>query len=128
MDNDSSSRHGDTSVLIVDDAPAFRDVARQLLERRGYVVVGEADCAAQALKLADELCPDAVLLDIRLPDGTGFQVSAALARRDPAPAVLLTSTETNVPSYALMEHSRARGFVGKTQLASTDLTRFWPSP
>lgn len=114
--------------MIVDDAPAFRQVARELLARRGYAVVGEADCAAAALDLCEQLVPDAVLLDVRLPDGTGFQVSALLTVRDDAPAVLLVSAEADLGSYALVDRSGARGLVAKAHLAATDLTTFWPSP
>jgi len=115
-------------VLIVDDAPSFRRVARELLERRGYAVVGEADSAAAALDLCDELVPDAVLLDVRLPDGTGFQVSALLSVRQDAPAVLLVSADEDLRSYALVDQSGARGLVAKAQLAAIDLATFWPSP
>jgi DNA-binding NarL/FixJ family response regulator len=114
--------------LIVDDAPSFRRVARELLERRGYAVVGEADSAAAALDLCDELVPDAVLLDVRLPDGTGFQVSALLSVRQDAPAVLLVSADEDLRSYALVDQSGARGLVAKAQLAAIDLATFWPSP
>jgi DNA-binding NarL/FixJ family response regulator len=115
-------------VLIVDDAPSFRRAARELLERRGYAVVGEADSAAAALDLCDELVPDAVLLDVRLPDGTGFQVSALLTVREDAPAVLLVSADEDLRSYALVDQSGARGLVAKAQLSAIDLATFWPSP
>lgn len=116
------------SVLIVDDARPFRRVARDLLERRGYTVVGEADSAATALRLAERLAPDAVLLDVSLRDADGFQVSSILTGADPSPAVLLTSTDVELASYARLTTSGARGLVGKGQLAMTDLGRFWPRP
>jgi DNA-binding NarL/FixJ family response regulator len=115
-------------VLIVDDASQFRQAARELLERRGYVVVGEADCARTALDLAAELVPDAILLDVRLPDGTGFQLSAILTMSEPAPAVLLITSDLSLGSDELLKVSGARGLVGKAQLARTDLGRFWPRP
>lgn len=114
-------------VLIVDDAPLFRDVARELLERRGYTVVGEADSAASALEARDRLRPDAVLVDIRLPDGDGFELAAALTRADPELAVLLMSADREMPSPARVQDSGALGFVLKTRLAATDLEQFWPS-
>ena len=48
MPADSLLRPARVSVLIVDDAAAVRNAERVLLERRGYSVVGEADCAASA--------------------------------------------------------------------------------
>jgi DNA-binding NarL/FixJ family response regulator len=113
-------------VLIVDDAPIFREVARELLERRGYTVVGEADSAASAIEAVARLAPDAVLVDIRLPDGDGFELSAALTRAHPELAVLLASADRVAPTPARVQASGARGFVLKSRLAATDLTQFWP--
>jgi DNA-binding NarL/FixJ family response regulator len=115
-------------VLIVDDSSCFRSAARALLERRGYEVVGEAATAAAAFEEARALNPAAVLLDVSLPDGTGFAVSARLTHRTPAIAVLLTSTEDFSSCYGLAEECGARGFVLKSQLAGCDLERFWPRP
>ena len=58
-------------VLIVDDHKPFRAVARELLEGAGYVVGGEAADAAEALAAVAADAPDAVLLDVQLPDRDG---------------------------------------------------------
>ena len=113
-------------MLIVDDSSCFRSAARSLLERRGYEVVGEADTAAAAFEQARVLQPAAVLLDVLLPDGTGFGIAARLTHRCPALAVLLTSAEDFSSCYGLAEECGARGFVLKSQLAGCDLNRFWP--
>jgi DNA-binding NarL/FixJ family response regulator len=113
-------------VLIVDDAALFRDVARELLERRGYEVVGEAGTAAAAVQMTEQLAPDAALVDIRLPDGDGFALTAALLDARPGLAVLLTSADRVPPDPAGVRASGARGFVLKSQLAATDLAQFWP--
>ncbi len=65
-------------ALIVDDHPSFRRTARVLLESEGFEVVGEAENGAQALRLAVELQPDFILLDVQLPDYDGFEVTARL--------------------------------------------------
>jgi CheY-like chemotaxis protein len=118
------------TVLIVDDAAVIRRLARELLERRGYTVVAEADCAASALILADSLMPDAVLLDVRLPDADGFEVSAAMtsASANGTPAVLLMTADPQFRHYTMIERSGARGLVAKADLAGTDLRAFWPAP
>jgi DNA-binding NarL/FixJ family response regulator len=113
-------------VLIIDDAPVFREVAREVLERRGYVVAGEADSAASAVEAVARLAPDAVLVDVRLRDGDGFELSAALTRAHPELAVLLASADRVPPSPERVQACGARGFVLKSRLASTDLTQFWP--
>jgi DNA-binding NarL/FixJ family response regulator len=114
-------------ILIVDDAPVFRCVVRELLERRGYVVAGEADCGADALDLVQRLDPDAVLLDVHLPDETGFEVAARLAQARPGLPVLLTSADFDRNFYALADLAGARGFVPKSELAQVEFTMFWPS-
>jgi CheY-like chemotaxis protein len=118
------------TVLIVDDAAVVRRLARELLERRGYTVVAEADCAATALNLADSLMPDAVLLDVRLPDADGFEVAAAITSgsANGAPAVLLMTADPQLAYYAMLDRSGACGLVSKADLAATDLNAFWPAP
>ena len=78
-------------VLIVDDHEPFRAVARELLERPGFVVAGEAADAAGALAAVARETPDAVLLDVQLPDNDGFSVARAL-RVAGGPAVVLISS------------------------------------
>jgi DNA-binding NarL/FixJ family response regulator len=112
-------------VLIVDDVRSFRRAVRELLERRGYEVVAEADSAAAAIDAVERLELDAVLLDIDLRDANGFDVCAYLTRAHPELAVLLMSAvdENRLPFVGV---SGARGFVPKSQLASVEFARFWP--
>jgi DNA-binding response OmpR family regulator len=65
------------TVLIVDDHRAFRASARKLLELDGFEVV-EAEDAASGAALARELEPELVLLDVALPDASGFDVADQL--------------------------------------------------
>ena len=126
--NSADSRHALVRVLIVDDSAPFRAVVRDLLTRRGYLVVGEADTAAHAVEAAERLTPDAVLLDVHLPDGCGFEVSAVLTDADPDLAVLLTSSDEASASALRIGASGARGFVLKCCLAKTPLEPFWQTP
>jgi DNA-binding NarL/FixJ family response regulator len=79
-------------VLLVDDQEGFRAVARDLLTHAGFDVVGEAGTADQALRSERRLRPDVVLLDVRLPDGSGLDVATEMTGRDQAPSVVLVST------------------------------------
>ena len=113
-------------MLIVDDHPSFRTVARELLVARGYAVAGEATCGAEALAAAERLAPDAVLLDVRLGDDSGHDVARALSLLDDAPAVLLVSVLDDVDGDERALACGARGFLLKAGLAMADLGRFWP--
>jgi DNA-binding NarL/FixJ family response regulator len=115
-------------VLIVDDQPSFRDLARHVLDQRGYAVVGEASCSATAVEAALRLQPDAVLLDIHLGDESGFEVASALGRACPQAAVLLVSNRDYGHCRERLRFSGARGFLLKSRLASVELAAFWPSP
>ena len=115
-------------VLIVDDVAVFREAASELVQRRGYTVAGEADSAATAVEAAARLRPDAVLLDLRLPDGNGIKVSAVLTRAHPGLAILLMSVDPVSPSAEEIRACGAQGFVRKSRLAATDLSQYWPAP
>lgn len=109
-----------TRVLIVDDHPPFRAVARELLESAGYVVAGEAADAAEALAAVAATSPDAVLLDVQLPDRDGFAVAKALAVAD-GPAVVLISSRDAEDYGRRVKGSGARGFIPKSKLSAATL-------
>ena len=110
-------------LLIVDDNPRFRGLARRLLEGEGYDIVGEVGTAGDALVATRELSPEVVLLDVSLPDGSGFDVAAAIARECPEAAVLLTSTHGRGDFEQLAESCGARGFVPKDELSGREVAR-----
>ena len=106
------------TVLVVDDHPSFRASARAVLESEGFDVVGEAADGASALAAVAELGPEVVLLDVQLPDMTGFDVCAALASRNgSAPVVILVSSRDANDYGDLVAASGARGFVPKAELS-----------
>jgi len=112
-------------VLVVDDDPRFRELAREVLEFRGCRVVGEAGTGAAARLAAGRLAPDAVLLDVRLPDESGFEVCAALTEARRAPAVLLVSA-TDYGACEVVARCGAQGFALKSDLVAIELARYWP--
>jgi CheY-like chemotaxis protein len=119
---------GPVCVLIVDDSPPFRRAARELLQRRGYVVVGEVGTAAAALNAVGRISPDALLVDVGLPDGCGFELTRVLVRAQPDLAVLLMSANDPPAAKERVRASGARGFVLKSYLAGAPLERFWRTP
>ncbi len=108
------------SVLIVDDEGAFRAHARRLLSLRGFEVVGQAGDGADAMRLARALKPNAVLLDVNLPDADGIDVARRLARLPSPPRVLLTSADADV-SPELVSECGAAAFIPKAELSESDL-------
>ena len=106
------------SVLIVDDHPSFRASARAMLESAGFDVVAESADGTSALARVDELEPDVVLLDVQLPDMSGFDVCDALRRRNGAsPLVVLVSSRDECDYGDLVSSCGARGFLPKAELS-----------
>jgi CheY-like chemotaxis protein len=112
------------TVLIVDDHPSFRASARLLLEAEGFAVVGEAEDGAQAVRLAHELRPDVVLLDVQLPDRDGFAVIPDLGVDGHVPCVVLVSSRDECDYGSLIGDSGACGFIAKAELSGPGLAAF----
>lgn len=103
--------------LIVDDNAHFLAAARDLLEREGLVVVGVASTSAEALRLAEELRPDAILVDVDLGEESGFDLAQRLSADGVAPVVLI-SAYAESELVDLITASPAVGFVSKSELSA----------
>ncbi len=77
-------------ILVVDDSAAHRMLLRSVFELEG-ADVREASTAAAALNAINEVRLDLVLLDVRLPDGNGFDVLAHIRRTTNIPALFVTA-------------------------------------
>ena len=106
-------------VLIIDDYAPFRSLARELMERRGFEVVGEADRASSGRESCRAGRARCLLLDVRLPDGNGFEVCRALTGANPSLKVLIVSADAHHPHDA--NKSGAVGFLPKSRLPAADL-------
>lgn len=100
---------------MVDDHAAFRASARRLLELTGYEVVAEAGDGASGLALVRELQPELVLLDVALPDMSGFDVADALVGS--RSAVVLVSSRDPADLGRRASQSGAVGFIPKDRLS-----------
>ena len=112
-------------VLIVDDNRLFLDAARGLLERQGLRVVGVAATSAEALRRAEELRPEVVLVDITLGGESGFELARRLAEhhRGGGPVVILISTHSAADFAGPIADSPAAGFVPKRELSADAIRR-----
>jgi DNA-binding NarL/FixJ family response regulator len=105
--------------LIVDDNRAFLEAAGSLLDREGMTVVGLVSTTAEALRQADELRPDVVLVDIMLGGESGFELARRLAQAESPSTVILISTHANADFADLIAEAPAAGFVSKSELSAS---------
>jgi DNA-binding NarL/FixJ family response regulator len=114
-------------LLIVDDHPSFRASARAILEADGFTVVGEADNGASALDAVAALAPDVVLLDVQLPDTSGFDLCAQIgAGSNGGPLVVLVSSRDAADYGPQVAASGAIGFVPKADLSGEAVAALLP--
>jgi DNA-binding NarL/FixJ family response regulator len=107
------------SVLLVDDQPAFLDLARSILHDAPDIrVAGQATTAQEAVRLVQSLQPDAAIIDVIMPGMSGFKVAQQLREVAPGLKMILTSAEDN-PLYArLARTAGAAGFLSKKHFSS----------
>jgi signal transduction histidine kinase len=105
---------GPGRVLLVDDHPAVRRVLRSLLEEvGGWQVVGEADSGEAALPLVEQLVPDVVLMDCRMPGAGGVAATREIVKRWPEVAVVAHTAYADETYVREMVAAGARGYVLK---------------
>lgn len=91
-------------VLVVDDQAPFRAIAQQVVQLTpGFEVAGEAETGEDAVRLAVELRPELILMDINLPGINGIEATRRIVAEAPSIAVILLSTyrESDLPADAL---------------------------
>lgn len=107
-------------VIVADDHPLFRDgVVTTLDAADGIDVVGEADDAASAIKLAGDLLPDVALLDVAMPGG-GLQAAREIARTCPSTRIVMLTVSEDEDNLMAAMKSGAKGYVLKG-IAARDL-------
>jgi two-component system chemotaxis response regulator CheY len=79
------------NVLIVDDLQFIKIVLRDILEKSGFHVVGEASNGKQAISMYQERHPDVVLMDITMPDMDGLTALKKIKEIDPEARVIICS-------------------------------------
>jgi CheY-like chemotaxis protein len=98
------------TVLVIDDEPLIRRALASLLRRRGFVPLS-ADTGERGILLARTHSPDLVLLNIQLPDRSGWEVQDVLAR-DPATRDIPIVAITGFPAAVSRLSALQNGFAG----------------
>jgi two-component system, NarL family, nitrate/nitrite response regulator NarL len=111
--------------LIIDDSHSFLEAARVFLEREGLTVAGVATTGDEALREAEDLRPDVVLVDISLGEESGFDLARRLVEEDQGSetAVILISTRAEADIADLIAESPAAGFLSKAELSASAIRR-----
>ena len=114
------------TCLIVDDNTSFLEAARVYLERDGLTVAGVATNSAEAIRQAETLRPDVVLVDVSLGDESGFDLARRLAEDgvDDKATIVLISTRAEEDVADLIAASPADGFLPKSELSASAIRRF----
>jgi DNA-binding NarL/FixJ family response regulator len=108
-------------ILLVDDDPVFRRLARRVLEASGLEIAGEAGTVAEALAHVGQATPAAALVDVGLPDGSGVELASELATLPVPPRVVLVSTDPDAVSADDVRRSGAAAFFPKQDLPNAPL-------
>jgi DNA-binding NarL/FixJ family response regulator len=114
------------TLVIVDDHAGFRTSARELLELDEFEVVGEAGDGAAALAAIADLQPEIVLLDIGLPDMSGFDVAARIATAELRTTVVLISSRSPDQISVRVNGCGAAGFIAKDKLSGAAIEALLP--
>lgn len=104
-------------LLLVDDSPFVRQGVKAIIETigrtSGIAIIGEAASVDEAIRKSEQLKPDVVLLDIRLPDGSGIAACEKITRQDPAPKVLIFTSHISDPLIYESITAGAEGYLMK---------------
>ena len=116
ISNSAPSKQSQTKkkVLIVDDTPQVRQDLRQLLELTGlFEIVAEAADGLEAVQQANALSPDAVVLDLVMPNLDGYEVTRLIKAQNPSTRVIILSAYGGHEEIERALAAGADGFVMK---------------
>lgn len=108
-------------ILIVDDHEVVRMGLRGLLERNsGFTVIGEAGSADEAIEKALELPVDVIVMDVRMPNGSGIEACRAIREAKPDVKVIMLTSYADDEAVFASVMAGASGYVLK-QIGSHEL-------
>src|SRR5271165_902595 len=91
MTGPSSDAHKPRRVLVAEDEALIRLDLAEMLKEEGYEVIGQAGDGQEAVEMAEELKPDLVIMDVKMPRRDGIDAASEIASKRIAPIVILTA-------------------------------------
>jgi len=102
------------SVLLTDDHALVRSGIRRLLEDSGQVsIIGEADCGEESIKLAQQLKPDVILMDVSMPGIGGVEACRRILQRNPGQKIIVLTVHNEQTFPKRMLEIGAKGYLTK---------------
>ncbi len=103
-----------TRIMLVDDHDVVREGLRALLSRReGFEIVGQAATVADAIAEAAKMEPDVIVMDVRLPDGSGIEACREIREARPATRVIMLTSYADDDAVFASILAGAAGYVLK---------------
>ena len=113
-------------VMTVDDAALFRAVAHELIAAtEGFEPVLEVASGEEALDRAEQIDPQMVLLDVRMPGMDGIETCLRLTGRDPSTVVVLLTSDASASVTREAQRSGAVALLAKEHLTRAMLRGLW---
>jgi DNA-binding NarL/FixJ family response regulator len=107
------------TILIVDDHPLVREGLKVIIGRNHrFEVVGEAGSAREGLRMAEAIKPDLLILDISLPDESGFELARRIRTALPETRILVISMHAGIDYVAQAFKAGATGYMVKDSAAA----------
>ena len=106
--------HDQIRILIADDHPMFREgVVQSLASEKDFAIIGQASNGKNAIKMAKELLPDVLLLDITMPDQDGITITKKISAAFPVIQIIMLTASENEDDLMKALKAGARGYVLK---------------
>jgi DNA-binding NarL/FixJ family response regulator len=116
----------EVTVFVADDHQAFRGLVQSLVAATpGFVMVGEASCAEEALILITDTKPDLVLMDIRMPGMSGVRAAEILGGTQPEVKVVLMSADPAEARAEVGSLAARISVLDKSELSTRRLSGLW---
>ncbi len=106
-------------LLIVDDEPLFVEMVQAMLgAEQGFEIVGTAADGEEGVRLAAELNPDVIVMDISMPIMNGIDATREIRENDPAASILILTGGTTVAEIDNARTAGAGGYLTKDRIAN----------